>query len=250
MNSHDNINDLFYKGFYKDVWRKLVPVGLTEAETDFIEEIGGLQKDNLVLDIMCGYGRHALLLGQRGYIVTAVDNLEEYTSEINHKSGEQQLEVEGVCSRILDLKLYKTYDAVICMGNSFAFFTEQEATAILENLSTHLKQGGIFIINTWVLGEIAVKFFREKDWFYAGDYKYLIDNKYLFHPTRIESEHTIIRKDGATETIKGVDYIFTVSELEILLKKSGFTLTSIYATPRKRIFQFGDTRAYVVATKQ
>jgi SAM-dependent methyltransferase len=244
-----NINDTFFEGFYKDVWRKLIPAGLTEAETDFIEDAAHLQKGQKVLDVMCGYGRHALELGNRGYNVTAVDNLQEYINEINSKAEEQQVNVHGICDGLLGIELKHTYDAVICMGNSFAFFNEEDALAVLQNLSAHLKQGGVLIINTWMLGEIAIKYFRDKDWFYADDFKYLIDNQYLFNPTRIESEHIIIRQDGVTEIIKGVDYIFTVAELTSLLIKAGFSLSNLYASPRKKVFNFGDSRAYVVATK-
>ncbi len=244
-----NINDSFFQGFYKEVWRKLVPEGLSEAEADFIEDVSSLREGQKVLDLMCGYGRHAIPLSRRGFPTTAVDNLPEYIDEISRQASEENLPLSGLCTRVVDMELTQTYDAAICMGNSFAFFNREEALSILQNLAVHLKSGGVFIINTWMLGEIAIKHFQEKEWFYADNYKYLIDNKYLFHPTRIESEHIIIQEDGATESIRGVDYIFTTSELDTMLKEAGFTIDAVYSTPRKRLFRLGDTRAYVVARK-
>ncbi len=249
MENGSNINDAFFNGFYKDVWRTLIPAGLSEAETDFIEEVAQLQKGQKVLDLMCGYGRHSLLLAQREYTVTAVDNSSDYIEEIKTKAAAQNLPVKTICKSLTALEIDAVYDAAICMGNSFAFFNSREATAILHNLSAHLKKGGVFIINTWMLGEIALKHFRDKEWFYSGDYKYLIDNRYVFNPSRIESEHIIIRSDGATETIKGIDYIFTVSEMGALFNGAGFSLTAVYSTPRKKPFQLGDARAYLVAIK-
>jgi len=244
-----NINDGFFNTIYKEVWRKLIPEGLSAAETDFIVDVAQLQKDHRVLDTMCGYGRHTLDLAKRGFQVTAVDNLPEYIAEISATASTENLPIESICSGLQQLQLAHEYDAIICMGNSFAFFDEGEALSILNNFSSHLKEGGVFIINTWMLAEIAIKFFREKDWFYVSDYKYLVENEYLFQPARIESHHTIIRPDGAIESIKGIDYIFTVDELRSLLQKAGFSLDAIYSTPRKRTFQFGDSRAYVVATR-
>jgi 2-polyprenyl-3-methyl-5-hydroxy-6-metoxy-1,4-benzoquinol methylase len=72
--STENINSDFFKGIYKDVWRKEIPAGLTEAEADFIEEIAHLNNQDNILDITCGYGRHTLELARRGYNVTPVDN--------------------------------------------------------------------------------------------------------------------------------------------------------------------------------
>jgi cyclopropane fatty-acyl-phospholipid synthase-like methyltransferase len=244
-----NINNTFFEGFYKDVWRKLIPNGLTEAEADFIIDIAPLDDNLKVLDLMCGYGRHSIELAKRGAQVTAVDNSLEYIEEIKQASASNSLNIEALCEDVITISLDDVYDTAICMGNSFAFFKEEEVLRILRNLSTYIKRDGTFIINTWMIGEIAIRHYREKDWFYVDDYKYLVDNKYCFNPTRIESEHIIIRSDGETEALKGVDYIFTLAELQNLFEQTGFTLSDIYSTPRKKKFQFNDTRAYIVAKK-
>src|SRR5687768_4317589 len=88
-----NINDTFFKGIYKDVWRNMIPGGLTEAEVDFIEDICECKPGNHILDLMCGFGRHALELGKRGYKVTALDNSSDYVAEINVKAEEGNLPV-------------------------------------------------------------------------------------------------------------------------------------------------------------
>ncbi len=136
-----NLNDSFFRGLYKDVWRKLVPAGLTEAEVDFIEEVTHLEPGQKVLDVMCGYGRHSLALAKKGYVVTAVDNLKEYVLEINESAQAHSLPVCSIQSNVLELQLTQSFDAIICMGNSFSFFNEQEAISVLENLSKHLKPG-------------------------------------------------------------------------------------------------------------
>ena len=244
-----NINNTFFEGSYKDVWRKLIPQGLTEAEADLIEEVCDLQEGSRVLDIMCGYGRHALELGKRGYAVTAVDNLEGYITEINNLALDAGLPVEGVTADVATLKLEGSYDAIICMGNSFSFFKEEEALSILQKLSAHLNTGGRLLINSWMIGEIAIRHFKEKDWYEVGPYKCIIDNRYRFQPSRIESEQHIINPDGTIEVTKGVDYIFTLSELDILLSKASFSLQQVFSTPRKKPFQLGDSRAYIIGER-
>jgi SAM-dependent methyltransferase len=249
MSSGANINNTFFEGVYKDVWKRLIPNGLTEAEVDFIIEIGRLKPEDRVLDIMCGYGRHALEMGRRRLQVTAVDNLSDYVQEIKDKAEQENLPVEPVLSGALEVPLSGSYDAAICMGNSFAFFDKEDATFLLKKIASHLKTGGVFIINSWMIAEIAIKHFREKDWHFVGDYKYLLDYKFLFHPNRIESEQTIISKDGEVNVIRGVDYIFTLDELEAMFKEAGLTTRYLYSTPRKKRFALGDGRIYIVAEK-
>lgn len=244
-----NINNTFFEGSYKDIWRGLIPQGLTEAEVDFVEDTCQMQEGSRVLDLMCGYGRHALELGKRGYSVTAVDNLEAYVSEINTRAREAGLPVEGVVADAARLELEGTYDAIICMGNSFSFFNEEAAVSILQKLSAHLRTGGRLIINSWMIGEIAIRHFKEKDWYPVGPYKCIIDNRYRFNPARIESEQHILHPDGTVEVNRGVDYIFTLSELETLFDKAAFSLQGVFSTPRKKPFQLGDSRAYIVAER-
>lgn len=246
----ENINNRFYDGIYKEIWRKLIPNGLTEAEVDFIEDVCNLDKKSKVLDLMCGYGRHALELGRRGHKVTALDNSADYVAEIKNKAEEDGLDVESQVADVAETRFAGNFDAAICMGNSFAFFDEGAALQVLKNLSAVLPVGARFIINSWTIGEIAVKYFEERTWVNVeGGYKYLTENKYLFNPTRIETDTCIVSPDGALEAIKGVDYIFTISEMQVLLKKGGFDLKEIFCTPRKRKFVFGDTRAYIVVEK-
>lgn len=227
----------------------MIPPGLTEAEVDFIQEICSLKEGSKVLDIMCGYGRHALELAKRGVDVTAVDNLQAYIDEINSKAVQQSVNINAVCEDVLQVQLHDVYDAIICMGNSFAFFDRAAALTILKNTSAHLKNGGIFIINSWMIAEVAIRHFKEKDWHYAGEYKCLLDYKYFFHPSRIESEQTIIAPDGIVEVVKGVDYIFTLDELEAMFNEAGLQTKHVYSTPRKKRFTLGDGRVYVVVKK-
>jgi 2-polyprenyl-3-methyl-5-hydroxy-6-metoxy-1,4-benzoquinol methylase len=248
--STENINSDFFKGIYKDVWRKEIPAGLTEAEADFIEEVAHLKNKDNVLDIMCGYGRHSLELARRGYNVSALDNSREYIDEIKIKTSQEKLSVDAVHKDVSETTFPGQYDAVICMGNSFAFFNAETAFSILKKLFTCLRSGGVFIINTWTIAEIVIKTFQERTWHYIDDYKFLTESKYLFHPTRIESNYTILTSSGKTETLKGIDYIFSFSELETMLNEAGFKMTEVYSTPRKRKYNFGDPRAYILATKQ
>jgi len=245
-----NINDNFFSGIYKDVWRKIIPNGLTEAEVDFIIDIAGLTPGNKVLDIMCGYGRHALELAKRGFEVTAVDNLSAYIEEINETASKKNVSVQAICTGALEVTLPGTYDAIICMGNSFAFFEKEEANELLQKLSDHLTEAGTLIINSWMIAEIAIKHFREKEWQIIDQYKYLLDYKFLFNPNRIESEHTILASDGSFEVIKGVDYVHTLSEMETMFNQAGLYTTGLYATPRKKPFKLGDSRIYIVAEKK
>jgi 2-polyprenyl-3-methyl-5-hydroxy-6-metoxy-1,4-benzoquinol methylase len=249
LNESTNINDNFFQGQYKEVWRKLIPPGLSEAECSFIEDVAHLQPSDSVLDLMCGYGRHTLELARRGYRITAVDNLSQYIDEINSVAAVAQLSIEAIANGAIDITLHHQYKAILCMGNSFAFFDKKEALILLKKIAAHLLPNGVFIINTWMIAEIAIRHFQEREWYQVDDYKYLLHYRFHFQPNRIESEHTLIASDGTIEVIQGVDYVLTLDEMESLFQEAGLQLRDIYSTPKKRPFKMGDNKAYLVVGK-
>jgi cyclopropane fatty-acyl-phospholipid synthase-like methyltransferase len=245
-----NINDTFFEGIYKEVWRKLIPNGLSEAECEFIVDVADLKPTDRVLDLMCGYGRHAIPLSQQGMRLTALDIADDYISEIKETAKTNRLPIEAETCGALDAKLSGHYKAILCMGNSFAFFDRNDAIQLLKKISAHLEDEGTFIINSWMIAEIAIRHFKEKEWCEVDGYKYMMDYRFQFHPSRIESEHTIVGRDRAVEVISGVDYIFTLSELEVMFQEAGLTTQGLFSTPRKRPFRMGDNRVYIVVGKK
>jgi cyclopropane fatty-acyl-phospholipid synthase-like methyltransferase len=249
MSSFSNINSNFFFSSYKDVWKKTIPTGLTEAEVDFLQEIARLNEKSHVLDIMCGYGRHSLELARRGIRVTAVDNLAEYIDEIKDTAIRENLVVNAIHGDVLDTSLTEFYDLAVCMGNSFAFFNRKQTIDILKNISRHLKSEGLCVIHSEAIAEIAIKQFRERDWFYVDSYKCIFEFKYSSFPSRIEFEQTIISADGTTERLQGIDYIYTLDDMEEMFSEAGFKTKQLFSTPRKKKFALGDSRIYIVAEK-
>src|SRR5215831_4510064 len=149
-----NINDSYFDGHYKDIWRSLIPEGLTKAEVEFLVAESGLKAGNRVLDLMCGYGRHALALARREINVTAVDNLAEYINEIKDIAKDDKLPITAVREAALQFQPREKYDLVICMGNSLPFFNFEESMQLYSIIASCLRQGGKFISNSWSIAEI------------------------------------------------------------------------------------------------
>ena len=245
-----NINDTFFDGEYKEIWRSIIPEELTVKEVDFMLSYFNLQPGSKVHDLMCGYGRHAIALARKGMLVTAVDNLGDYTNEIYEIAEKEQLTLKVVKADVTAYKNNDKADLVICMGNSINFFNADDVTKIFADISDSLKAGGHLLINSWSVAEIAFKNFKEKSWSNIGGLKFLSDSKFLFHPTRIETESIIISSNGDTETKTGIDYIFSINEMEAMLNQGGLVLKEVYSIPGKKKFTLGEPRAYLVAEKR
>jgi len=244
-----NINDTYFDGYYKDIWKAIIPSELTVKEVDFMIQHFDLKPGMKVLDLMCGYGRHAIALAEKGISVTAVDNLVEYTDGISEIAKSKNLPIETITASIADFDPTDAYDLAICMGNSLNFFDYNDVLGIFKMISSNLKPSGHCLINSWSIAEITFKSFQEKGWSQIGDYKFLTDSKIVFHPTRIETEHLIIDGQDKKEIKKAVDYIYSISELDQLFKTAGLACDEIYSIPGRKKFSVGDPRAYIIASK-
>jgi 2-polyprenyl-3-methyl-5-hydroxy-6-metoxy-1,4-benzoquinol methylase len=244
-----NINDNFFDGHYKEIWRTIIPDELTVKEVDFMLPYFNLQAGSKVLDLMCGYGRHSIALARKGMFVTAIDNLGAYTNEISETAEKEQLPLKVITADVIGHTIDDQFDLAICMGNSLNFFDAADTTKFLSNISAHLKKGGHLLINSWSIAEIAVKNFTPKSWSAVGDLKFLSDSVFLFQPSRIETTCTIIAPDGKNEVKTGIDYIFSLNEMDSMLKAAGLSLKEVYSIPGRKKFTVGEPRAYLVAEK-
>lgn len=242
-----NINDTYFDGHYKDVWKAIIPEELTRRETDFLLSYFELNPGEQVLDLMCGYGRHSISLARKGINVTAVDNLSDYILEIEKEAKAQSLPIQAIQSDILDFRSEKNFDLALCMGNSLNFFNYFDTQAILTNIASMLKPGGNLLINTWSLAEIAFRQFTEESKGEVANVTVESTSKYYFLPNRIETETRMTLPDGNPETKTAIDYIFSINEIENLLSQAGFKLKEVYSIPGRKKFTLGDPRAYIVA---
>lgn len=246
----ENVNSSYFEGQYKEIWKAIIPEDLTRREVEFLITFFHLNEKSNVLDLMCGYGRHALGLARKGIRVTAVDNLEDYYREIKDTAEKESLPLTAVRSDALSFRPEGKLDLAICMGNSLNFFNEADTIRILSNIRAAMAVGAGLFINTWSLTEIVAKEFREHYWSRVGELKQLNEGKYRFHPSRIEWETWIIGPGQSTEHRRGVDYVFSVAEMEKMLLTAGFGLEVIFSVPGRREFALGDPRAYLVARAQ
>jgi SAM-dependent methyltransferase len=246
----ENINNVFFDGYYKEIWRALIPDGLTIAEVDFLIQTAGLKPGSRVLDLMCGYGRHTLALARKGINVTAIDNLKEYVNEVKAALDKENLPGSCIKCDVIAYEPTGVFDLVICLGNNLSFFNKKDTRKLFSMIASHTKNDGLFIVNSWTLAEMVFKSFITRTWSQVNGFRYLVDNKFQFNPARIEIETTIIPPGGPEEVKHAIDYVYSLNEVEALLEDSAFSMREIWSIPGKKKFTLGEPRAYIVAAKQ
>jgi SAM-dependent methyltransferase len=160
-----------------------------------------------VLDVPCGFGRHATALAARGYRVTGVE-LDPAVAAAARTDG---VEVHELDVRRLD-ELDATFDAVICMWASFGWWDDDTNAAVFATMAR--KARAVLVLDLY-----EPAFFRGRDGVRDNrgvrDEKRLVGNRLLT---------TLTYPDGSRDELEW--RLYEPEELRRLGAASGLRLVS------------------------
>jgi SAM-dependent methyltransferase len=124
-----------------------------DAECDVLEQAfrAAGRPVRSVLDLGCGTGAHAVRLARRGYTVVGVDISSPMLELARQRATEAGVsDVDLVLGDVRDVRLDRTFDAVICMFAVLGYqTTDDDVRATLETVRWHLNPGGRFVFDVW-----------------------------------------------------------------------------------------------------
>lgn len=97
-----------------------------------------------VLDMTCGTGAQSVALSRAGFNVTGSDLSEAMLEVAREKSiGES---IDYIQANMIDVSLGQ-FDAIISMYNAIGHLTPKEFAKTMQNASSHLNDGGVYIFD-------------------------------------------------------------------------------------------------------
>jgi SAM-dependent methyltransferase len=137
--------------YYSTTWFELfldtIDPEQTEREAAFVARWLPQPAYTTVLDICCGLGRHARALAQRGYRVTGVDLSAAALAAAHGELGGQVVYLQRDM-RNLD-GLPGSFDAAVCMWQSFGAFDAATNADVLGQIGRKLKPAGRLILDIY-----------------------------------------------------------------------------------------------------
>ena len=199
---------------------------ITTNEVDLFENILQLNKDNIILDLACGQGRHSLEMARRGYVnVHGLDRSHFLIRKAKSINLSERLNVsfrEGDARKLpysVDL-----FDDIMILGNSFGYFeSTEDDIKILKEVFRILKPGGKFLIDV-ADGSYLKNNFQSRSWEW-------IDKKHFVCRERslAEDNERLISREVITNVQKGVivdqfyaERLYTKESIKKMLSEIGF----------------------------
>ena len=134
--------------WYKHVWTLSVKnqpwTENTEHQVDFITKVLELKGNERILDLACGYGRHAIMFAQKGFSVTGIDITKEYIEDAQKTAHEMSLDATFIHADIRDVMFQNEFDVVLNLDDGAIGYLEndEENLRIFDVISRALKSGG------------------------------------------------------------------------------------------------------------
>jgi SAM-dependent methyltransferase len=156
--------DSYFDERFLELYGPFLPDEETRREAGAVMEMLGLPRGARLLDLGCGWGRHAIELARAGLRVTGLDLSEPLLAAARQRAAEAGVAVEWVRGDMRELTFESEYDAVVSLFSSLGYFpTERAELAVLRGVRRSLVPGGTLLLET-MHRDLLARDFAERDW--------------------------------------------------------------------------------------
>jgi len=227
----DFVNPEWWKYIFDSIYLKtdadvVMDDELTEKEVDIFLEIIKPKKDDRILDLACGQGRHTIEFYKRGYReIEGIDLSEYLIRKAKQRAKKEGLKIKFRKGDARNLP-YKdnTFDYVLILGNSFGYFSNaSDDYKVLREVFKVLKPYGTLLLDI-ADGNYVRNHYKPYTWEWIDDKYVVLRERQLSHDKRL-----LISREIVIHAQKGVivdqiysERLYSQSEIEEILKSAGF----------------------------
>jgi ubiquinone/menaquinone biosynthesis C-methylase UbiE len=238
--------DYFGDDFF-DLHADLFPEELSRREVAGMLELLQLDTGAAVLDVPCGWGRHAVLLAEAGYRVVG--------SDLSHALLRQhESDGPGPSFVSADMRMQpfrsEMFDAVINVFTSLGLFLDDaEDVAALREMRRLLKPGGRFLLESMHRDDVIASYAEKDKWTLPDGTDVKVRRR--FDPvTGISYEKLQWKRGDKSGKKQHALRLRTATEIAALLQEAGFDDVAYYGDWDGRPFTHRESSLIAVATNR
>ena len=221
----------------------------TKQEVSFITNVLNLPAQSTILDLYCGYGRHAIELAKLGYTVAGVDVTQDFLDVATQKAHEEHVKVTFTQGDMRELNYFQEFDAVINMFAAFGYFTDQENAQVLRLIARSLRPNGLFLIDLlnreWMLCNNLNRYWRHPSGEYVFLYKVELQNGIALMKRQLINQVT-----GTKTEYEFVLRAYSLPEITSILAQNGLQSKATYGGFDGRKYGADSSRMIILAQKE
>ncbi len=217
----------------------------TQAEAEFVLETMGLSPGAQVLDVGCGYGRHAMELAARGIHVVGLDLSTPLLVRGGEEAHRRGLTINFVRGDMRELDFENQFEAAYCLFSTFGYFDDETNKKTLQNIARALKTGGkvlIEILNRdYVIADLPTRVWWE------GDGCVVLEEVELnYFSSRIQVNRSVVFDDGRQLEQEISVRAYSLHEVGKLMHAAGFRVLEVSGGYQTRGRFFGNQSRHII----
>ena len=241
-----NLEAVFEVDDYLFAYREDLTAERSDAEVASLVKLLELDSPMKILDLACGFGRHANRLAALGHSVTGVDYMPGFLALARRQAGEMGVQVDYCQGDMRRLSFQEEFDRVLLLFTSFGYFEDRENEQVVENMARALKPGGslMFDISN---RDIFLKDLPPADVIEKGSD--LLINRFSFDPLtgRFHNRRIVIRQGSRKDKPFSIR-LYNATEIRSLLEGAGLVDCRLLGEDGRPV-SAGSRRLIVIARK-
>lgn len=249
--------EAFFDQLYYETYRRFQDEERNSREAKFIVEVLNPPPGGRVLDLGCGYARHAVYLAKWGYHVICYDLssylLDRARERVKEYGVEDRIEIVQGDMRALE---YDTeIDAAYMFYTTFGYFSHHENVEVLRRIGRALRPGGTFLVDLPNPARIVASAVEShgtlRRWYTAGSYLVLEETNIELLSGQLRTVRTYLDNEPIRHvttrsfTLK----IYMPWELIDMMSSAGLRVEKIYGSYRGESYDPASPRLIILATK-
>jgi SAM-dependent methyltransferase len=197
------------------------------AHAQSAARLSACPEDGDLLDVPCGYGRHAIPLARAGFRVTGVDRSPTLLAEARRRAGDDGPALVEADYRELSFA-DDSFDAALNLFTSLGYYGDEEDVKAMTEIGRVLRPGARLVIET-MHRDLLVHIFQEHNWHMVGQGRILLEQRTFDAASGVaQTTQTLIDTDGGRESRSYSVRVYTATELVAMLLRAGFAEAKCY----------------------
>ncbi|MFN0248092.1 MAG: methyltransferase domain-containing protein [Kofleriaceae bacterium] len=217
----------------------------TQSEAEFVIDAMGLSPGAQVLDVGCGYGRHAMELAARGFHVVGLDLSTPLLVRGGEEAQRRGLEINFVRGDMRELDFDAQFDGAYCLFSTFGYFDDETNKKTVSNIARALKPGGrvmIEILNRdYVIADLPTRV-----WWEGEGCVVLEEVELNYFSSRIQVNRSVVFDDGRQLEQEISVRAYSLHEVGKLMHAAGFRVLEVSGGYHTRGRFFGNQSRHII----
>jgi SAM-dependent methyltransferase len=198
----------------------------TEREVAFLLETLELPAGGRVLDLGCGYGRHAMEMASRGYRTVGIDLSLPLLIRATDAARRVGVNVDFVHGDMRDMSFDGEFDGAYCFYTTFGYFDDDTNRRVAAGICKALKPGGRFVLELinrdYLIGDLPTRV-----WWQGDGCVVLEEVDFNYFTSRLQVQRQIILENGRQLEQDISIRAYSLHEIGKVLHHAGFRVLEV-----------------------